>query len=87
MGQLIEDPVIGSIAGLHAVTPSQVVLRWLTAQDRVVAIPRTHNLERLRENLLSLTIDLTADDLARINGLKSPDGRIVSPYFAPDWNT
>ena len=48
----------------HA-TPAQVALAWLLAQKPfIVAIPGTRNLDRLRENLGALEVQLTPADLA-----------------------
>ena len=48
----------------HA-TPAQVALAWLLAQKPfIVAIPGTRNLDRLRENLGALDVQLTPADLA-----------------------
>ena len=53
--------------GLHA-TPAQVALAWLLAQKSwIVPIPGTTKLHRLEENLGSVRIDLTADDLDDID--------------------
>ena len=51
----------------HA-TPAQVALAWLLAQKPwIVPIPGTTKLHRLEENLGGARIDLTADDLKKID--------------------
>ena len=48
-------------------TPAQIALAWLLAQKPwIVPIPGTTKLHRLEENLGAADVDLTADDLARI---------------------
>ncbi|MDQ2841153.1 MAG: aldo/keto reductase, partial [Acidobacteriota bacterium] len=48
-------------------TPAQIALGWLLAQKPwIVPIPGTRRLERLDENLGAATINLTQDDLNRI---------------------
>jgi len=86
MGGGLSDPVLHDIAQRHGATPAQVVLRWLVQQGDVVAIPRTNHAARLRENIASVELKLTEDEMGRISALKRPDGRIVNPPFAPDWN-
>ena len=51
-------------------TPAQLALAWLLAQgDDVAPIPGTKQRSRLEENLGALDVDLTADDLARLDEL------------------
>ena len=53
--------------GKHA-TPAQIALAWLLAQKPwIVPIPGTTKLHRLEENLGGARIDLTADDLKKID--------------------
>jgi len=50
------------------VTPAQIALAWILAQKPwIVPIPGTRKLERLEENLGGADVELTAEDLARIN--------------------
>ncbi|MBB5696189.1 aldo/keto reductase [Muricoccus pecuniae] len=61
--------LIGSIATAKAATPAQVALAWLLAQRPwIVPIPGTTKLHRLEENLGAAGVELTADDLGRIEG-------------------
>ena len=60
--------LLGGIAEDKGATPAQVALAWLLAQRPWIApIPGTRRLERLKENLGALEVQLTADDLAAIN--------------------
>jgi aryl-alcohol dehydrogenase-like predicted oxidoreductase len=53
-------------------TPAQVALAWLLAQKPwIVPIPGTTNLNRLDENLGSLNVELTSQDLAAIETASS----------------
>jgi diketogulonate reductase-like aldo/keto reductase len=51
-----------------------------------VAIPKSGNPRRIAENLAAVDLSLTDDEMARISGLARPDGRLISPDFAPDWD-
>jgi aryl-alcohol dehydrogenase-like predicted oxidoreductase len=65
--QAIVD-LLGTIAKLKAATPAQIALAWLLAQKPwIVPIPGTTKLPRLDENIGSLAIDLTSDDLRKID--------------------
>lgn len=49
-------------------TPAQIALAWLLAQKPwIVPIPGSRKLERLEENIGSVNIPMTADDLRRID--------------------
>jgi aryl-alcohol dehydrogenase-like predicted oxidoreductase len=64
--------VIKDVAGRKAVTPAQIALAWLLAQKSwIVPIPGTTKLHRLEENLGSVDVELTADDLREINEMVS----------------
>ncbi|UQZ37365.1 aldo/keto reductase [Paenibacillus sp. PK3_47] len=55
-------------------TPAQLSLAWLLAQgEQIVPIPGTKHLDRVKENLGALQVQLTADDLEEIERI-SPKG-------------
>lgn len=59
--------LLGEIARTKDVTPAQIAIAWLLAQRPwIVPIPGTTKLHRLEENLGGASIELGADDLARI---------------------
>ncbi|MEE6179767.1 aldo/keto reductase [Mycobacterium sp. 050134] len=56
-------------------TPAQVALAWLLAQGPdIVPIPGTKRVERLEENVAADSLELTADQLARLDRLTPPAG-------------
>ncbi len=60
--------LLGKIAKEKGATPAQIALAWLLAQKPwIVPIPGTTKLSRLDENIGSLEIKLTANDLREIN--------------------
>ena len=64
--------LLGKIAGEKQATPAQVALAWLLAQKPwIVPIPGTTKLSRLDENIGSVAIKLTSDDLREINSAAS----------------
>jgi aryl-alcohol dehydrogenase-like predicted oxidoreductase len=73
--------LIRRIGDRHGATPAQVALAWLMAQKPwIVPLFGTRKLERLEENLGSLSVTLTADDLSeiesaniRIQGARYPE--------------
>ena len=64
---------VREIAAEKGVSPAQLALAWVLAQgDDVVPIPGTKKVGRLEENLGALDVELTADDLARIDAALPP---------------
>jgi aryl-alcohol dehydrogenase-like predicted oxidoreductase len=60
--------LLGSVAAQKHATPAQVALAWLLAQKPwIVPIPGTTKLQRLKENIGALDIDLTAQELRDID--------------------
>jgi aryl-alcohol dehydrogenase-like predicted oxidoreductase len=59
--------LLKTIADEKGGTPAQIALAWLLAQKSwIVPIPGTTKLHRLEENLAAADVELTPDDLARI---------------------
>jgi aryl-alcohol dehydrogenase-like predicted oxidoreductase len=64
--------LLGRIAKQKGATPAQIALAWLLAQKPwIVPIPGTTKLSRLDENIGSLAIELTSDDLREIDSAAS----------------
>jgi aryl-alcohol dehydrogenase-like predicted oxidoreductase len=59
--------LLNSIAQQKEATPAQIALAWLLAQNPwIVPIPGTTKLQRLEENLGGASVELTTDDLIKI---------------------
>jgi aryl-alcohol dehydrogenase-like predicted oxidoreductase len=59
--------LVGRIAKEKGATPAQIALAWLLAQRPWIApIPGTRRLERLKENLGAVQVELTSGDLTAI---------------------
>ncbi len=73
--------LIEQLAAEKGVSPAQLGLAWLLAQgEQIVPIPGTKRLERVRENLGALEVQLSADDLAEIERI-SPKGVAAGGRF------
>jgi aryl-alcohol dehydrogenase-like predicted oxidoreductase len=60
--------LIGEIASRKRVTRAQIALAWVLAQKPwIVPIPGTTKLKRLDENLGALAVELTPDDVHKID--------------------
>jgi diketogulonate reductase-like aldo/keto reductase len=64
----LEDPAIVRIAGAHAKSPAQVMLRWHIQEGRSV-IPKSTKPHRIAENFDVFDFELTAQETAAIDGL------------------
>ncbi len=59
---------VAEIATAHDATPGQVALAWLLARSTVMLpIPGTGSVEHLEENIAAAELNLTADELARLD--------------------
>jgi diketogulonate reductase-like aldo/keto reductase len=66
----LEDPTIGGIAEAHGKSPAQVMLRWGIQEGRSV-IPKSTKPERIAQNFDVFDFELTADEIAAIDGLET----------------
>ncbi|MDA0709094.1 MAG: aldo/keto reductase [bacterium] len=67
-GDVNNDPVFQGVAQSHEVTPTQVALRWLL-QKGIVAIPKSGNPDRQRENIDVFGWELTDGEMVKIDGI------------------
>lgn len=73
---------VEEIAAEKGVMPSQLALAWLLAQgDDIIPIPGTKRREYLEENVGAAAIELTNDDLARIDEA-APKGAAAGLRYA-----
>jgi diketogulonate reductase-like aldo/keto reductase len=71
-GRLLRSRGLREFAKAHAMTPAQVALAWLLAQDGVIAIPKAGSRERVRENAGALEHRLTRLQLRELDPLFPP---------------
>lgn len=85
-GEVNDSDVLKDIAEAHGKTPIQVSLRWLIQHERVCAIPRSSSSEHVESNFRIYDFELSAEEMGRINALRSSNHRLVDPDWAPDWD-
>ncbi len=74
--------VVRGIALANGATAGQVALAWLLAKGAdVVPIPGTKRINYLQENLAAVAVDLSADDLARLDAVSAVGHRAVDPSW------
>lgn len=60
--------LVTEVAQRHSATPAQVALAWILSRDgKMVPIPGTKHLSRLKENLGAADLVLSPDDLALLD--------------------
>ncbi|MEW6442272.1 MAG: aldo/keto reductase [bacterium] len=75
---------IEELAGDKGCTPAQLALAWVLAQGRdIVPIPGTRRRQYLEENVQALEVELTPDDLHRIEET-APPGTAAGMRYPPD---
>src|SRR5689334_20549297 len=79
---------IESVARQKQCTPSQLALAWLLARGNdIVPIPGTKRVTYLEENVGALDVNLTAEDLARIDAIAPRDVAAGARYPAASIGT
>jgi diketogulonate reductase-like aldo/keto reductase len=84
-GRAVGDEVMTRIGKKHGKSAGQVSLRWLVQKGAIV-IPRTSKVERLTENMSIFDFELTPAEMAEVDALAKPAGRVVAVGWAPKWD-
>ncbi|MEV0055722.1 aldo/keto reductase [Saccharopolyspora shandongensis] len=72
-GRLLGEPALRRVAERHSVTPAQIAIAWVLAQDGVCAIPKAATVAHVEQNRAALDIELSAADLAELDaGFPAP---------------
>ena len=74
-GETIGDPRIAAIADRIGATPAQVIIAWHLAKGYAV-IPKASSKPHLDENFAARDVTLSPVDVAAIDAMDSPDGRM-----------
>ena len=69
---VLANPLLKKIGEKYDKTPAQVALRWLT-QRNIVAIPKSSNVERMKQNINIFDFSLSDDDMLQIATLNQMD--------------
>lgn len=65
---LFEVDAVKKAAQRTGKTPAQILLRWAT-QRNIAVIPKSNNVDRLKQNLEATDFDLTEDEINAISAL------------------
>ena len=83
---LLDDAEIGRIAATHEKTTAQVTLRWHIQRGHII-FPKSMHRERMQENLAIFDFDLSAEEMASLDGLDRGERGRTGPNpdtFAPN---
>jgi 2,5-diketo-D-gluconate reductase B len=84
-GKVPSNETLERIGKAHGKSASQVAIRYLVQQG-IIPIPRTATPAHLQANLEVFDFTLTPAEMAEIAKLAKPDGRVVNPAHAPQWD-
>jgi 2,5-diketo-D-gluconate reductase B len=85
-GKATGNDVLERIGKVHGKTWAQVSMRYLV-QLGLVPIPRTATPDHLRQNLDVFNFKLSDAEMADLKKLNAANMRVVSPPWAPQWDT
>jgi len=74
--ELLQDSLVGGIAGVYHKTPAQLLLRW-AIQHGTVPLPKSSNQQRQIENIDVFDFEITDEHMKALNGLSK--GQRVTP--------
>lgn len=85
--KLSGDTTLRAIAANHHKSVGQVILRWHLQQPEVVAIPKSGTPAHIEANIDLFDFRLSAEEMQAITELTRKQQRLISPEFAPQWDT
>ena len=68
-GRVAEIPLIRELAAKYGRTPIQVALNYLISMPRVIAIPKSERVDRIKEFIGAMGWRLSREDFERLRGL------------------
>ncbi len=81
-GRVFENELIVSLAEKYNVTPAKICLRY-ALQHGIVPLPKSVTYERIADNINVLNFEITAEDMAAIDGLPTTGYSGYDPDDAP----
>jgi diketogulonate reductase-like aldo/keto reductase len=74
-GALAAHAGLAELAARRGITPAQLALAWVLSRPGVMAIPKSADAQRLRDNWQAAMLRLDADDLKKLDRLFPPPRR------------
>jgi diketogulonate reductase-like aldo/keto reductase len=79
-GLVFKEPVLGDISKKISKSVSEIVLSWLMEKE-IIVIPKSSDEEHLKDNLESVKLKLSKDQIKKIDSLNK-DQRLINPGFS-----
>ena len=67
-GRIFDDPTLVELSQKYGKSPAQLLIHW-DLQHQVVTIPKSSTPQRIAENIAVFDFEISADDMARLDGL------------------
>lgn len=67
---VLEEPIIKEIAESHGIGPGEVCLAWGSSRG-ITIIPKTNSFDRAGQNIRSLDIQLSSEEVKKIETLEA----------------
>lgn len=77
---VLEDATLKSVAGKYAKTSAHVALKYLL-QRQIIIIPKSIRRERLEANFNLFDFEISAEDMATLDGLNKNERLVPFDYF------
>lgn len=77
-------PEVLEVAKARGIGPAQVVLAWERAHG-AIPIPKATSDSHLKTNLASVEVELTTEEVAKIDGVVEQRRFINPPFVRPNW--
>ena len=68
--ELMRSDLVRELAEKYDATPHQIALSWLVRQPKVITIPKSENVEHMRENLASVELEISEEDARRLTEMR-----------------
>lgn len=85
-GEALNHYEISRIALDHGKSKTQIIMRWMMQQEGIIALPRATRRSSLEECIDVFDFELTSEEMATIDKLRSNNRRLFDPAFAPHWD-
>lgn len=79
--RLLDDPAVAAIAERHGATAGQVLIAWALHRGTAV-IPKSVHEKRIAENLAAAELQLTDDDMRRLDALATGHRYVSGTFWA-----
>lgn len=75
-----------ALAAQYARTPAQIILCWMMQKESILAIPKSSNIHRLKDNISIFDFELTAEEMEMIDAWRLENIRITGVQAGAKWD-